>query len=50
LEIIKGNIKISDYIITMKGKKEFAVFRYDDPFPFLAEIMMMPYLWMKRGF
>ena len=49
-EIIKRNMKISDYIGSMKGKKEFAVFCLDDPLPFFAEIAMMPYLLIKRGF
>ena len=50
MEIIKGNMKISDYLKSMKGKKEFAVFALDDPLPFFAEIAMIPYLWIKRGF
>lgn len=50
LEIIKGRMKVADYITSMKGKKEYAVFAVDDPIPFIAEILMIPYLWMKRGF
>lgn len=50
LEIAKGNMKISDYVSSMKGKKEFAVFSLDDPLPFFMEVIMMPYLWAKRGF
>lgn len=49
-EILKGNIKIADYVASMKGKKEFAVFSLDDPLPFFTEIAMAPYLWKKRGF
>jgi predicted ATP-grasp superfamily ATP-dependent carboligase len=49
-EIIKGNMKIGDYVASLRGKKEFAVFRADDPLPFFAEIAMIPYLWKKRGF
>lgn len=49
-EIMKRNMKISDYLNSMKGSKEFAVFCMDDPLPFLMEIAMAPYLWMKRGF
>jgi predicted ATP-grasp superfamily ATP-dependent carboligase len=49
-EIIKGRMKVGDYLKSMKGKKEFAVFALDDPLPFLAEIAMIPYLWLKRGF
>jgi len=49
-EIIRGNIKISDYFASMKGKKEFAVFSREDPLPFFVELAMIPYLWKKRGF
>jgi len=49
-EIVKGKMKLSDYLASMKGKKEFAVFSLDDPLPFFMEIMMIPYLWRKRGF
>jgi len=50
LEIVKGNMKLDDYVASMRGKKEFAVLAIDDPIPFFAEIAMIPYLWMKRGF
>ena len=49
-EIIKGHLKVGDYLKSMKGKKEYAVFSLNDPLPFLAEIILFPYLWMKRGF
>ncbi|MCK5199918.1 MAG: hypothetical protein KAR21_16280, partial [Spirochaetales bacterium] len=50
MEILKGKMKIKDYIASMKGKKVFAVLSFNDPFPFFAEIIMLPYLWIKRGF
>jgi D-aspartate ligase len=50
LEIIKGKMKISDYIASMKGQKEDAVLWATDPLPFVAEVALIPYLWMKRGF
>ena len=50
IEIVKGNMNIRDYFTSMKGKKEFALFSLGDPLPFIAEIAMIPYLWMKRGF
>jgi predicted ATP-grasp superfamily ATP-dependent carboligase len=49
-EILKGKMRITDYLHSLKGKKEFAVFSLDDPLPFIAEILMLPYLWRKRGF
>ena len=50
MEILKGNLKIMDYISSMQGKKEFAVLRFNDPLPFLIEVAMIPYLFRKRGF
>jgi D-aspartate ligase len=49
-EIVKGRLKIGDYLKSMKGKKEFAVFSLNDPLPFLIEVALLPYLWIKRGF
>ena len=49
-EIISGRMKISDYLASMKGKKVFAVLSLSDPLPFFAEVFMLPYLWIKRGF
>lgn len=50
LEIMKGKMTLRDYILSMKGDKELADFSFNDPMPFIAEIVMIPYLWMKRGF
>jgi hypothetical protein len=49
-EIMKGRMSPAEYVTSLKGKKEFAVFSLDDPLPFFAEILMIPYLWVKRGF
>ncbi len=50
LEITKGRMRVFEYIASMKGDKEFAVLSRNDPMPFLGEIFMLPYLWIKRGF
>ncbi len=50
IEVVKGKMKIGDYITSMKGKKEFAVFSFKDPLPFFVELAMIPYLWTKKGF
>lgn len=50
LEIAKGRMNMADYLRSMRGKKEFAVFSLNDPLPFLAELAMTPYLWFRRGF
>ena len=49
-EILKGNLKISDYVSSLRGRKQFAVLSAKDPLPFIAEMLMIPYLWKKRGF
>ncbi len=48
-EIMKGRVKLGEYLASMRGEKVFAVFSKDDPVPFFVELMMIPYLWMKRG-
>ena len=50
IEMMGGRMSLKDYELSLKGKKEFAVFSLDDPLPFFAEIFMSPYLWIKRGF
>ena len=49
-EIFKGRLKVSDYLNSLKGKKQFAVLSRNDPLPLIAELLMLPYLWKKRGF
>lgn len=49
-EITKNRMTLKDYMISFKGKKTFAVFSLKDPLPFFMEIIMIPYLWQKRGF
>lgn len=47
-EIVKGNLKLSDYIASMKGKKVDAVLSITDPLPFLAEIALIIYRRLKK--
>lgn len=49
-EIFKGKMKVKEYLNSMKGEKEFAVFSMKDPAPFFFELILLPYLWVKRGF
>ncbi len=49
-ELISGRMKFGEYINSLKGKKEFAVFSLNDPLPFFMEFLLIPYLWRKRGF
>lgn len=48
--LLDGKISFSEYISSIRGEIEFAVLSLDDPLPFLAELLMIPYLWKKRGF
>lgn len=50
IEILKRKMKIRDYLSSMRGEKVFAVFAFDDPLPFFAELAMLPYLYIRRGF
>jgi D-aspartate ligase len=50
LALLKGRLRFGDYINSLKGKKQFAVFSFKDPLPFIMELLMLPYLWKKRGF
>jgi len=47
-EVLKRNMKLKDYLASLRGEKEFAVFSYDDPMPFIAETLLLPYLWWIR--
>jgi len=49
-EMICGRLSLQDYIGTIRGKKEFAVFSIRDPLPSFVELVIWPYLWVKRGF
>ena len=47
-EVLKGKMAFKDYFISLKGEKDFAVFSLVDPLPFIAETLMLPYLWKTR--
>jgi D-aspartate ligase len=49
-ELFRGRMKLKEYLVSFKGKKEFAVFSLKDPLPFIMELVLLPYLWLKRGF
>lgn len=49
-EISKGRLTIKEYLRSMTGKKTLAVLAADDPLPAIAEFVLTPYLWAKRGF
>jgi len=47
-EVLSGRMRFKDYIKSLKGEKEFAVFSLNDPLPFIAESILLPYLWKVR--
>jgi len=49
-EIFLKRMSLSEYLRSLKGKKEFAVLSLKDPLPFLMEYFLIPYLLSKRGF
>ena len=49
-DILDGHMTLKDYRRSMSGPKEFAVLSGKDPLPFFIELILIPYLWWKRGF
>ncbi|MFQ5854687.1 MAG: ATP-grasp domain-containing protein [Anaerolineae bacterium] len=49
-EVWHGNLTIRDYLQSMRGSKEFAVFSLSDPLPFFVEFFLIPYYTKQRGF
>ncbi|OPY67919.1 MAG: D-aspartate ligase [Syntrophorhabdaceae bacterium PtaU1.Bin034] len=49
-ELIKKRMKIREYIESVRGKKELAVYSRRDPLPFVAELFLAPAMWYRRGF
>ena len=50
-EVFRGRMSLRrDYLPTLAAKKGFAVWSWTDPLPAIVEIVMAPYLFIKRGF
>ena len=49
-EIRQGRLTIREYLRSMRGSKEFAVFSLSDPLPFIMEFFLLPYYAKHRGF
>lgn len=50
-EILAGRLTLRQYLATMSGDVEFAVFSLRDPLPFLADLILAPYNYFtNRGF
>ena len=50
VEIKRGNLDWRDYARSLKSFDIESVFCLDDPLPGLVELLLVPYLFMKRGF
>jgi D-aspartate ligase len=50
LEFAAGSLKLRDYIRSIRMCRTEAVFSAGDPLPGIAEIVLAPYLAIKRGF
>lgn len=48
--ILKGQLKASTYLRTLREVDEEAVFSWEDPLPGLMEMALIPYLSVSRGF
>ncbi len=48
--IVKGQTGIGSYLSSLRNCNTEAVFCDDDPVPALMEVLMIPYLAVKRGF
>jgi len=47
-EVMKGRMKLKDYIKSIKIRKEYATFDWKDPLPALMYIILSPYLYFTR--
>ena len=50
LEILGGQLNLQGYVRSLRACSVEAVFSRKDPLPGLGEIVLMPYLAIKRGF
>jgi D-aspartate ligase len=48
--ILKGDTSSLDYFRSLRGCKVEAVYSFRDPLPGLAEVFLLPYLAIKKGF
>ena len=49
MEFVGGDLKIQSYLRSLRTCRVDAVFSLEDPLPGLAEIVLIPYLVLKRG-
>jgi D-aspartate ligase len=49
-EIARGRLRWRDYVRSLRSSQVESVFSHDDPMPAFAELMLLPYLALRRGF
>jgi len=49
-ELLRRRMTVGDYVRSLRGRVEDAVFCWSDPLPFVMEVALLPYLWWKKGF
>jgi predicted ATP-grasp superfamily ATP-dependent carboligase len=49
-EIFKRKMSVKDYLHSLAGEKEYAVWSVSDPLPMIMEWLLLPYFWRKKGF
>jgi predicted ATP-grasp superfamily ATP-dependent carboligase len=50
LEVLAGRLGVREYLASLSGDTEFAVFSLSDPLPFAADLLLVPYYARQRGF
>ena len=50
MALLAGDLALKDYLRSLKNCNVEAVFSREDPLPGLAEVLLIPYLALKRGF
>ncbi len=50
IALVKGDLDVRNYLRSLRNCRVEAVFTHEDPLPGLAEILLIPYLMIKRGF
>ena len=50
MALLGGDLDLKSYARSLKNCNVEAVFSHEDPLPGLAEVLLVPYLAVKRGF
>lgn len=49
-ELLRRQMTVGDYVRSLRGQVNDAVFSWSDPLPFVMEVALLPYLYWKKGF